>query len=286
MIHPINFLNSLITSGGGNGEEESVSDVLMHHLTDHVLTNGYIGKLNETVFSEKLFGIFDMRITKLVLMLWITMIACLIIFIPLARKIKRDAMGSNSRWVNMWEALIGFVHNEIISPNFHGKSGKTAAPYFFTVFFFILLANLFGLFPGAGTSTANLAVTAALALFTMFLILGVGVVKQGPTWLIKGFVPSGVPVYLAPLMWVLEFLGVIIKPFALMIRLFANMTAGHIVITVLLFFIIMFQHLWISVPSVVGSLMIYLLELLVAFIQAYIFTLLSAMFISNSMHSH
>ena len=285
MIHPISFFNSLMASSGG-GEEESVSDILMHHITDHVLTDGFIGKINETFFSEKLFGIFDMRITKVVLLLWITMIASLIIFIPLARKIKKNVMGSKSRWVNLWEVLIGFVHNEVISPNFHGKSAKTASPYFFTLFFFILLANFFGLVPGSATSTANLAVTASLALFTMILILGVGVVKQGPQWLVKGFIPSGVPVALSPLMWVLEFMGVIIKPFALMIRLFANMTAGHIIITILLYFIIMFGHLWIGFPSVLGSLMIYMLELLVAFIQAYIFTLLSAMFVSTSMHSH
>ena len=283
MIHLASLINYVITN---SGEEESVSDVLMHHITDHVLTTGFIGKLNQTILNEKLFGIFDMRITKWVLMLWITLIACTLVFVPLSFKIRKSALGSRSRWVNLWETLISFVHDEIVEPNFHGKAAKKATPYFLTLFFFILFANFFGLFPGAATATANLGVTAALALCTLVGIFAVGIVKQGPLWLVKGFVPGGIPAPLFPLMWALEFVGLLIKPFALMIRLFANMTAGHIIITILLYFIIMFQALWVGIPSIAGSLMIYLLELLVAFIQAYIFTMLSSMFIGESMHSH
>lgn len=280
MIHLMNTVKSFVSS------TESVSDVVMHHVTDHVITTGIIGKINETYLSEKLFGIFDMRITKWVIMLWITMLLCLIVFIPLARKIKKDTMGSKSRWVNMWEAIIEFVRKDIVQTNFHGSDAAIAGPYFTTVFFFILFANLSGLFPGASTATGNLAVTAGLALCTLAGILGVGLVKQGPMYLVKGFVPSGVPVFLFPLLWVLELVGILIKPFALMIRLFANMTAGHIVIVICLYLIIMFQKLWIGPFSILGALMIYLLELLVAFIQAYIFASLSAMYISDSTHSH
>jgi len=284
MFRLVSLINHITVSSGGEGE--SVSDVLMHHVTDHVLTTGFIGKLNETVLSEKLFGIFDMRITKWVLMLWITLIACLAVFIPLSFKIKQGMFGSKSRWVNLWETLISFVHDEIVEPNFHGKAAQKATPYFLTLFFFILFANFFGLIPGSSTATANLAVTAALAMCTLVGIFAVGIAKQGPMWLLKGFVPGGIPVLLYPLMWVLELAGLFIKPFALMIRLFANMTAGHIIITLLLYFIIMFQAFWVGIPSIAGSLMIYLLELLVALIQAYIFTMLSSMFIGESMHSH
>ena len=283
MVRLVSLLNCVIAS---SGEGESVSDILMHHITDHVLTTGFIGKINETFLSEKLFGIFDMRITKWVLMLWIAFIACAVVFIPLSRKIKKNLFGSNSRWVNLWEALISFVHDEIVAPNFHGKAAKKATPYFLTVFFFILFANFFGLIPGSATATANLGVTAALALCTLVGIFAVGIIKQGPLWLVKGFVPGGIPAALFPLMWVLELMGILIKPFSLMIRLFANMTAGHIIIVILLYFAIMFQALWVGIPSIAGSLMIYLLELLVAFIQAYIFTMLSSMFIGESMHSH
>lgn len=281
MIHLMSFMNSVVRS-----ESESVSDVVMHHITDYVITTGFIGKINETFLSEKLFGIFDMRITKWVIMLWVSMLLCLIIFIPLARKIKKNAMGSKSRWVNMWEVLINFVHNDIVGSYFHGQSAKAATPYFATVFFFILFANLCGLIPGAATATGNLGVTAALALCTLVGIFAVGLVKQGPKYLVKGFVPGGVPAPLFPVLWVLELVGIFIKPFALMIRLFANMTAGHIVIIIFLYLVMMFQSLWVGIGSVLGALMIYLLELLVAFIQAYIFATLSAMFIADSMHAH
>ena len=283
MIHLASLINYVVTSSGG---EESVSDILMHHITDHVLTTGFIGKINETILNEKLFGIFDMRITKWVFMLWITFIACAIVFIPLSMKIRKNLLGSKSRWVNLWEVLISFVHDEVVEPNFHGKAAKKATPYFLTLFFFILFANFLGLFPGSATATANLGVTAALALCTLFGIFAVGIIKQGPLWLVKGFVPGGIPVALAPVMWALEFIGMFIKPFSLMIRLFANMTAGHIIIVILLYFIIMFQSLLVGIPSIAGSLMIYLLEVLVSFIQAYIFTMLSAMFIGEAMSAH
>ncbi|PKL37828.1 MAG: ATP synthase F0 subunit A [Spirochaetae bacterium HGW-Spirochaetae-1] len=286
MIRLVHFVNTFVTSGGGNGKEESMYDIVMHHLTDHVLTGGIWDTINNNYLNEKIFGIFDMRITKWVLMLWVAMLLCLIVFIPLARKIKRDAMGSTSRWVNMWEALIGFVHDEIVEPNFHGTAKNKAMPYFLTVFFFILFANYIGLVPGAATSTGNLGVTAGLAICTLIGIISVGFIKQGPLWIVKGIVPGGIPLALFPLIWVIELMGMCIKPFALTVRLFANMTAGHVVIIIFIYLVMMFQNYFIGIGSVAGSLMIYLLELLVAFIQAYIFATLSAMFIGEAMHHH
>jgi F-type H+-transporting ATPase subunit a len=139
------FFNTYVTSGGGH-EDESMYDVVMHHLTDHVLTGGFIGRINELYLNEKIFGIFDMRITKWVVMLWISLLLMALVFIPLGRKIKKAQMGSKSRWVNMWEALIGFVHDEIVEPNFDHKYIKKAMPYFLTVFFYILFCNFAGLF--------------------------------------------------------------------------------------------------------------------------------------------
>ncbi len=292
MIKFIHFANTFITSGGESGEKESLYDIVLHHITDHPVDHGFwgigefIGKLNSGILSNKLFGIFDMRITKWVIMMWVAMFLSIIVFIPLARKIKRDTAGSKSRWVNLWEALIGFVHDEIVEPNFDHKYIIKAMPYFGSLFFFILFANLIGLIPGMATSTGNLAVTAGLAVLTLLGIIVIGTIKQGPFWIIKGIVPSGVPLFLFPLLWIIELLGIFIKPFALTIRLFANMTAGHIVIIIFLYLVIMFQNYWIGFGSVFGSLMIYMLELLVAFIQAYIFASLSAMYIGASMHAH
>ena len=283
------FFNSWISSGGGHGggeEELSIYDIVMHHVTDHVINTGFFGKINEQYLGEKIFGIFDMRITKWVLMLWLVFFLCCIVFIPLGMVIKRNVNGSESKWVNLWESIIGFVHDEVVEPNFDPEHVKKVMPYFCSVFFFVLFCNYLGLIPGMSTATGNLAVTGGLALFTLCGILIVGIVKHGPIFIITGIVPGGVPMGLFPLLWVIELMGLLIKPFALTIRLFANMTAGHIVIIIFLYLVMMFQSYWVGIGSVAGSLIIYLLELLVALIQAYIFTVLSAMFIADSMHGH
>ncbi|HOH68690.1 MAG TPA: F0F1 ATP synthase subunit A [Bacilli bacterium] len=284
MIHLLHSINSFITSGGG--EDESMFDIVMHHLTDHTITTGFIGKINEQYLSNKLFGIFDMRITRWVVMLWVAAVVCLIVFVPIARKIKNAKYGSSSKWVNLWEVLISFVHDEIVEPNFDHHYVKKAMPYFLSVFFFVLFCNLVGLIPGMSTATGNLAVTAGLAILTLLGMIGVGMIKQGPFSYWAGLVPHGVPAFVIPLMFPIEIIGLFIKPFALTVRLFANMTAGHVVIIIFLYLVMMFQSYWVGVGSVAGSLMIYLLELLVAFIQAYIFATLSAMFIGSSMHAH
>ncbi len=292
MLHILRTVTSVITSS--HGGEESVSEVVMHHLTDHPIVASessnvivkYIHQLNTTVFSEKLFGIFDMRITRWVLMMWIAAFLCMIVFIPIARKIKKAKMGSSSKWVNLWEAIIGFVHDEIVEPNFEHHYAKKAMPWFCTVFFFILFCNLMGLIPGMSTATGNLAVTAGLAVFTLLGMIIVGTVKQGPLWIVTGVVPHGIPIVIFPLLWVIEILGLLIKPFALTVRLFANMTAGHIVIIIFIYLVMMFKSYLVGIGSVTGALLINMLELLVAFIQAYIFTALSAMFIGSSMHAH
>ncbi len=286
MIHLLHYVNSYISSGGGEAEKESMYDIVMHHLTDHVISTGFIGKINEQYLSTKLFGIFDMRITRWVLMMWIAALLCLIVFIPIARKVKKAKNGSRSKWVNLWEVLISFVHDEVVEPNFDHHYVKKAMPYFCSIFFFVLFCNLLGMIPGMSTATGNLAVTGGLAMLTLAGMIGVGMIKQGPFGYWAGLVPHGVPAFVIPLMFPIEIIGLFIKPFALTIRLFANMTAGHVVIIIFLYLVMMFQSYWVGIGSVTGSLMIYLLELLVAFIQAYIFAVLSAMFIGSSMHAH
>ena len=301
------FILFLLSPGGGH-HGHSMYDIVIGHLTDHPVkkvpinatdnfiaagwksVNNAIAKINKSTLGNiKIdLGLIkgDMRITKWVIMLWIAMLACILIFVPLARSIKKNAYGSKSRWVNMWEALIGFVHDEIVEPNFDHKYIKKAMPFFLSIFFFILFCNLFGLIPGSATATGNLAVTGGMALFTLFGMVTIGSIKQGPFWIIKGIVPHGIPFVMYFLLWPIEFAGLFIKPFALMVRLFANMTAGHVVIIIFIYLVMMFKSYAVGGGSVVGSLMIYMLELLVAFIQAYIFASLSAMFIGSSMHAH
>ena len=285
MIIP-NSVISFFLFAAPSGSEKGVYDVVLYKLLDKVLEGGFIGWLNENLLSTKLFGIFDMRITKLVLMLWITVFLCVLIFIPLAIMIKKNKYGSKSRWINMWEIVISFIHNEIVEPNFHGEARKKVMPYFLTLFFFIMFAGYLGMVPGFSTATGNLAVAGGLALCTLVAIVVTGFVKQGPLWIVTGIVPGGIPLFLFPLLWVIELLGLLIRPFSLTIRLFANMTAGHIVIIVFLFLVMMFQSYWIGIGSVAGAIFINLLELLIVLIQAYVFTSLSAMYIGEAMRSH
>jgi F-type H+-transporting ATPase subunit a len=283
LLQVINLLP--LSTESSHGEEESVGKIVIHHLGDSFLNFWPVNYLNEHLLNEKLFGIFDMRITKLVIMMWIVSILILVIFIPVARSIKKEIV-PRSKWVNLWEALISFIHDDIIESNFDHHYVKKAMPYFCTLFFFVLLSNLLGLIPWFQSSTSNLAVTAGLAVCTFIGIIAVGIIKQGPFGYFKGLVPHGVPAFLYILMFPIELVSLVIKPFSLTIRLFANMTGGHVVVIIFLYLVMMFQSYFVGIGSVAGALMIYMLELLVAFIQAYIFTSLSAMFIGSSLHAH
>jgi F-type H+-transporting ATPase subunit a len=195
------------------------------------------------------------------------------------------------------EALVLFVRNDVAVANI-GHGGEKFAPYILTLFFFILYCNVLGLLPWGAAATGNLAVTAALAL-TAFLTIEIsGMVALGPKGYIKTIVmiPPGMTgigaVIMAVIMTPVELIGKIVKPFALTLRLFANMTAGHFVILVLLGLIFVFGTAPAPIRGivVVGSIGLTLfmmcLELLVAFLQAYIFALLTSVFIGLMRHEH
>ena len=183
---------------------------------------------------------------------------------------------------NFLEVIVLFVRDNICIPNMGEHDGKKMTPIFCSFFFFILTLNLMGLIPLFATATANVNVTAALALITLgFMIFGT-IYKNGVGGFIQCFVPHGVPLPILFLLVPIEFLGMFIKAFALTIRLFANMLAGHIVIFSLVGMVATFGA--IALPSVALALGIYLLEIFVCLLQAYVFTLLSAMFIGQMYH--
>lgn len=183
---------------------------------------------------------------------------------------------------NLLEVLVLFIRNNICIPNLGEHDGRKMAPLFCSFFFFILTLNLMGLIPLFATATGNVNVTAALALITLgFMIFGT-IYKNGVGGFVHAFIPHGVPWPVLILLIPIEFLGMFIKAFALTIRLFANMLAGHIVIFSLIGMVFIFGLA--GLPSVFLALAIYLLELFVSFLQAYIFTLLSAMFIGQMYH--
>jgi F-type H+-transporting ATPase subunit a len=179
---------------------------------------------------------------------------------------------------NILEMLVVFVRNEIAIPNIGKEEGPRYTPYLLSAFFFILTLNLLGLVPWASTATGNLGITAALALCTFILTQIASIRAAGVVGYLK-HLTGGAPWWIAWLMIPVEILGLFTKPFALMIRLFANMLAGHIVLFSLLGLIFIIGSAVVSVVAVPFAMFIYLLELFVAFLQAYIFTMLSALFI-------
>jgi F-type H+-transporting ATPase subunit a len=185
---------------------------------------------------------------------------------------------------NILEMLVLFVRDEIAIANMGEKEGKRFTPLLITFFFFVLISNLMGLIPAFSTSTGNVNVTAALAIITLLSTQYFGIRKSGFLGYYKGLVPHGVPWWLWPLMLVVEIMGLLAKHVALTIRLFANMIAGHIVLFAFLGLIIMFKSFYLAGVSVPFGIFVYFLEILVAIIQAYIFTILSALFIGMSVN--
>lgn len=201
------------------------------------------------------------------------------------------------RLTNFFESICVFIREEVARPAL-GPNTDKFMPYLWTTFFFILFCNLLGMIPldsivftlsGArlkhygGTATANIWITGSLAGFAFFMIHFSGIREQGLWLYIKNFIPR-VPWPLIPIMYFLELIGALVKPFALSIRLFANMMAGHTVIGALMGMAIVSGNWGIAGVTVLGCTAISLLELFVAFLQAYIFTYLTTLFISAAVH--
>jgi F-type H+-transporting ATPase subunit a len=188
----------------------------------------------------------------------------------------------------------GFAHwvrDEMVVPVMGKETASKYLPYFLWVFFFILFMNLLGLIPGGVTATSSIFVTAALATATLVAMIGCGMIAQGPVAFWKNLVPH-VPLALWPIMFVIEVVGLVIKPVALTIRLFANMTGGHMIVLSCMGLIMFFAGSgtkamtgWLSSPLAVGfAVFVMIIESFVALLQAYIFTMLSVLFVNTSIH--
>lgn len=225
----------------------------------------------------------DFSITKNVFSMFLSLIIILSIFISVGRTYRKGNVVPKGL-ASFMEPLVLFVRDDIAIPNI-GKKADKFLPYLLTVFFFIWINNLIGLvpfFPGSANLTGNISFTVTLALIT-FLITNFNGNKDYWKHI---FATPGVPVWLAPIMIPVEVMGILAKPIALLIRLFANITAGHIIILSLISLIFIFKSVAIAPVSVGFVLFMNVLELLVAAIQAYIFTLLSALFIGMAVEEH
>jgi F-type H+-transporting ATPase subunit a len=221
----------------------------------------------------------DLSITKTVVGMMGAALICLFLFLSLARSYKKTGISKPMGLQSFLEPVILFVRDDIAIPNLGEHKYEKYMPYLLTVFFYILINNLMGLVPfpppfGANV-TGNIAVTFTLAAFSFVIIQFSG----NRSYWRHIFATPGVPIWLLPIMIPVEIIGLFAKPFALMIRLFANMLAGHIVALSLIALIFIFGTLALAPVSMFFVIFMDFMELLVAFLQAYIFTLLSALFI-------
>jgi len=297
--------------GGGAAAQEGVSaegapdlsGMLMHHLVDgHEIEVGFLGW--QKVFHFPVWepihigGLaLDLSPTKHVVFMLAAAILLLAVFLPIGRVMRgKNLDRAPSGFTNAMEAMVLFFRDEVVRRNIgHGADVYTS--FILTLFFFILGMNLLGLIPFGATATGNLAVTGALA-FTTFVVTEISGMR---TLGFKGYMGT---IFYAPpgldgvakalmlcVMTPVELLGKLTKPFALMIRLFANMTAGHTLVLSLIGMIFMFAHLTVGRFAIAGAsltmvLAIMLLELFVAFLQAFIFAMLSSVFIGLVRHAH
>jgi len=299
----------------GSSVMDQVGDNIIHHVSNSDIHH-------PIVHLPHLFGI-DMSVTKHVLMLWIvSALVSIAVIIPI-RKYLKQRKAAPSGMANAIEAVVKFIRDSIVQPNVGSKYTETWAPMILTLFFFILFANGIGLIPvfdllgalnrfifhvpysdddnvinvllhGGVTATGNFNVTAGLAVITFFSIIIAGTRAHGFINHWKNLVPHGLawPVYI--ILIPIEIIGMFVKPFALTMRLAANMTGGHIAILAILSFMAIFAEMFqstftgisVALFSIPMATAISGLEIIVVMVQAYVFTLLSAVFIGMAINVH
>jgi len=258
-----------------------------HYKNFHIAHEGkYKGKIVETTESGEVLLPLDFSITKIVAGMIFASLFLIIIFTRMGRMYRKEKLVIPSGLNGFLEPMIMFIRDEIAIPNIGTDKYERFMPYLLTVFFFILINNIMGLIPpfipfGANV-TGNIAITMVLALFTFFITQ----INGNKSYWRHIFATPGVPLWLLPVMIPVEIIGMFSKPFALMIRLFANITAGHIIILSLISVIFIFKSIAIAPVTGIFVLFMNTLEILVAFLQAYVFTLLSALFIGLAAKSH
>lgn len=222
----------------------------------------------------------------------VTLLSVSVILLVLLHWISRGGTSTLKRLLTAGtEEYVSFIRDGMVLPNM-GEEGKGFLPYFCTLFLFILFTNLAGLIPNMKTATSNISVNAALALCSGGLIVYCGLKFHGLVGFLKGFIPSGTPAWLVPLIFPLEVISTVIKVGVLALRLFANMLAGHMVLISLLLMIFIIGKLNVvagvgaAFPAMGLEIFMTLLELLVAFLQAYVFTLLTSIFAGSVIHTH
>ena len=299
----------------GTSVLDRVGDNIIHHVSNSSLDQPLI-------HLPQIFGI-NFSVTKHVLMLWIvTILLTCAVILPVRKYLQKDKPVP-SGWMNVLESIVKFFRDSIVQPNIGSKYSETWAPLILTFFFFILFANGIGLIPvfdllgalnrfvfqvpasaehnlinsllhGGVTATGNFNVTAGLAVITFFAIMIAGIYAHGFINHWKNLAPHGLPWPVYIILIPIEIIGMFVKPFALTMRLAANMTGGHIAILAILSFMAIFAEMFqstvtglsLALFSIPMATAISGLELIVVMVQAYVFTLLSAVFIGMAINVH
>ncbi len=293
-------------------EKFNAGEVIIEHVSNSSIDHPLI-------HLPTLFGI-DFSVTKHVLMLWVVAAIVFVVVTTTVRRYLRQDRLVPSGFMSALEIIVEFVRDGIVEPNVGRKWVKSWTPLLLTLGIFILASNAIGLIPifdvlslinhtvlhlpeesfmammlhGGTTATGNFNVTAALATITFFAIIVAGARAHGFVQHWKNMVPHGLPLPVTIMLIPIEIMGMFVRPFALTMRLAANMTGGHIAILAILSFVFIFTELsgqalvgvGIGVPSVVLAVLLSALEIIVVAVQAYVFTLLSAVFIGMAIHAH
>ncbi len=231
--------------------------------------------------SEDGHQFYDFSITKNVAALLMGSLIMIFIFLSVAKGYRKNAGKAPKGIQSFFEPIIIYVRDEIVKPNI-GPKYERYLPYMLTLFFFIWIGNIIGLLPGAANLTGNIAVTMVLAVFTLIATL----FSANKNYWGHIFNPPGVPLALKPIIIPVEIIGIFSKPFSLMLRLFVAITAGHIVILSLIALAFIFHSVIVGFASTLVVTFINMIEILVATIQAYVFTLFSSMYIGMAVEEH
>jgi F-type H+-transporting ATPase subunit a len=312
MLQPDHVVESAAGAASQAAETFNAGEVIIEHVSNSSIDHPLI-------HLPTLFGI-DFSVTKHVFMLWaVAALVFLVITTTVRRYLRQDRLVP-SGFMNALEIVVEFVRDGIVEPNVGRKWVKTYTPLLLTLGIFILAANAIGLVPifdvlslinhtvlhlpeesfmaqvlhGGSTATGNFNVTAALATITFVAIIVAGARAHGFVQHWKNMVPHGLPLPVTIMLIPIEVMGMFVRPFALTMRLAANMTGGHIAILAILSFVFIFTELsgqalvgiGVGVPSLVLAALLSALEIIVVAVQAYVFTLLSAVFIGMAIHAH
>jgi F-type H+-transporting ATPase subunit a len=271
--------DSLRGAAGAAGEAGSGSAIfgeLLHHVQDSHEIDIPFGRIELPHFAPVTIGnlSIDLSITKHVVFVWLAAVIVAAVAIMISRRYRKAAVPSG--FSNVIESVVVYIRDEVGLANM-GSGGRRYMPYVLTVFFFILTMNLLGLLPYGASATGNISVTAGLAVISFIMIQYSAIRAQGFRHYLA-HLTGGVHWLLWPIMVPIEVMGLFTKNFALCMRLFANMIGGHIVILSFLGLIFLFKSYYVAPASLGFALGVSMLELFVAFLQAYIFTMLTTLF--------